>query len=263
MKTNRKIMFFDIDGTLLSETTHTIPKSTITAIRKAKEKNHLIFINTGRPLSTIDQCIKDLQPDGYVCGCGTYINYQGKELLSSTVKESLCKDIVNLIHRTNVEGVLEGKNAVYFKEENRHPFVKEIKQVYINNGFLVNKITDTNVSFDKFAIWYDNQSDIETFKQGIAQDFEYIVRGPDFLEIVPHGYSKATGIKYLLQYFNIDINDCYVFGDSMNDRAMLEYVKHAIVMGNGEPELFQHAYYVTKDIDEDGIYHALEHLELI
>ena len=35
---NNKIMFFDIDGTLLSEKTHSIPESTITALKKAKEK---------------------------------------------------------------------------------------------------------------------------------------------------------------------------------------------------------------------------------
>ena len=72
---NNKIMFFDIDGTLLSEKTHSIPESTITALKKAKENGHLIFINTGRTFSLIDNCIKDLDPDGYVCGCGTYIRY--------------------------------------------------------------------------------------------------------------------------------------------------------------------------------------------
>ena len=33
----RKIIFFDIDGTLLSETTHKIPESTKIAIKKAQE----------------------------------------------------------------------------------------------------------------------------------------------------------------------------------------------------------------------------------
>ena len=82
-------------------------------------------------------------------------------------------------------------------------------------------------------------------------------------KIVPLGCSKATGIQFLLDYFGLDKDDAYVFGDSFNDEAMLRYVKHAIVMGNGEPELFKLAYYVTKDIEEDGIYHALQHLNLI
>ena len=65
------------------------------------------------------------------------------------------------------------------------------------------------------------------------------------------------------EYFDQNKDDAYVFGYSFNDEAMLRYVKHAIVMGNGEPELFKLAYYVTKDIEEDGIYHALQHLNLI
>ncbi len=40
---NNKIMFFDIDGTLLSEKTHSIPESTITALKKAKE-NGILFL---------------------------------------------------------------------------------------------------------------------------------------------------------------------------------------------------------------------------
>ena len=44
---------------------------------------------------------------------------------------------------------------------------------------------------------------------------------------------------------------------------MMNHVKHAIVMKNGDPELFKYAYYVTKDIEDDGIYHALKHLKLI
>lgn len=258
----RKIMFFDIDGTLLSEKTATIPESTILSFKRAKEKGHLLFINTGRPISTINQSIKDLQPDGYVCGCGTYIEYHGKKIFSTTLSGTRCNQIISDLEKHNVDGVLEGKDAVYFAPSIRHPFPISMKEVYINNKFNVRSFLDTPVIFDKFAIWFDQQSNIDAFKKTIS-DFEYIVRGNDFGEIVPLGCSKATGIQFLLDYFTIDQEDCYVFGDSMNDLSMLEYVKHAIVMGNGEPELFRHAYYVTKDIEEDGIFHALEHLQLI
>ncbi|MFQ9889311.1 MAG: HAD hydrolase family protein [Streptococcus sp.] len=47
MATNKNYVF-DIDGTILSETTHTIPKVQLKDY-KSKEQGHLIFINTGRP----------------------------------------------------------------------------------------------------------------------------------------------------------------------------------------------------------------------
>lgn len=36
---DRKLLFFDIDGTLLSEKTHTVPQSAKEALKKAKEKD--------------------------------------------------------------------------------------------------------------------------------------------------------------------------------------------------------------------------------
>ena len=43
---NKKILFFDIDETLISHKTFSIPESTKEAIKKAKEKGHLVIINT-------------------------------------------------------------------------------------------------------------------------------------------------------------------------------------------------------------------------
>ena len=62
---------------------------------------------------------------------------------------------------------------------------------------------------------------------------------------------------------NIDDKDSYAFGDSNNDIHMFERVTNSIVMGNGNPELFENATFVTKDIDEDGIEHAMKHFNII
>ena len=43
-----KALFFDIDGTLLSEITKEIPQSALDALKKTAEKGNLTFINTGR-----------------------------------------------------------------------------------------------------------------------------------------------------------------------------------------------------------------------
>ncbi len=39
-----KYLFFDIDGTLLSDVTHTVPQSAIEAIKKAKRKWASLFL---------------------------------------------------------------------------------------------------------------------------------------------------------------------------------------------------------------------------
>ena len=43
-----KALFFDVDGTLVDDKTKEIPPSAVSAIKKAKEKGHKVFINSGR-----------------------------------------------------------------------------------------------------------------------------------------------------------------------------------------------------------------------
>ena len=66
MNTERKLIFFDIDGTIVTEARdgRIIPDSTRTALRKLQQNGHLCFINTGRALAEIDEPILQLQMDG-------------------------------------------------------------------------------------------------------------------------------------------------------------------------------------------------------
>ena len=43
----RKIIFLDVDGTIIDYDNH-IPESAVVAIRKAREKGHLVYVGTGR-----------------------------------------------------------------------------------------------------------------------------------------------------------------------------------------------------------------------
>ena len=258
---DRKLLCLDIDCRVLCDKTHTVPQSAKEALKKAKENGHLIFINTGRPISTIDQEIHDLNPDGYICGCGTYITYHDQVIYHHQLSKERCKEIASLIKKYEIDAVLESKDHVYFNENIKNPFVREIKERYTNNGFNVSSSTDPNLSFDKFTIWFDH--DISEFRKNILKNFDIIERSEEMLEIVPKEHSKATGIQTVADDFKSDLDHCYVFGDSFNDESMLRYVKHSIVMANGVQAMKDIAYFVTKDIEDDGIAYALEKLELI
>ncbi len=65
-----KALFFDIDGTLLSEITKEIPQSALDALKKTAEKGNLTFINTGRTWSELPEELKKLPFSGFLCGCG-------------------------------------------------------------------------------------------------------------------------------------------------------------------------------------------------
>ncbi|WP_294377493.1 Cof-type HAD-IIB family hydrolase [uncultured Clostridium sp.] len=260
----KSILFFDIDGTLLSETTHTIPKSTKAALKKARENGHLLFINTGRAFSNIDDIIKDLNFDGYVCGCGTYIEFKNKELFSKTFDNTFTKELVKNIRECKLDGIIESKTATYYDDFIYGPEVKKIKENHIPaKGQIIKTFDDNEMDCDKFVIWYNKNSDFQKFHNIYKNDFDFIHRDVNFYEIVPKGFSKASGIEFLIKELNISYENTYAFGDSTNDLSMLKYVKNSVAMGNSNPILFDFVSYITDDIEKDGIYNALKHFKLI
>lgn len=111
----RKLLFFDIDGTILSEgKKRYIPDSAVEAIHKLQQNGHLCFINSGRSWSEINDNIIDLGFDGFVCGCGTFINYHGKPLLADELPMELADAIYADLHSYKLEWLLEGQHAIYY-----------------------------------------------------------------------------------------------------------------------------------------------------
>ena len=70
-------------------------------------------------------------------------------------------------------------------------------------------------------------------------------------------------MEFLLNYFNLEKEDSYAFGDSYNDTTMFKYCPNGILMANGKEDLAQIVRFVTKDVDEDGIEYALQHFNIV
>jgi len=72
----RKIIFLDVDGTLIDYDNH-IPESAVFAIRKAREKGHLVYVCTGRSKAEMPPKIWDIGFDGMIGGNGSYVEHEG------------------------------------------------------------------------------------------------------------------------------------------------------------------------------------------
>lgn len=258
-----KALFFDIDGTLQSEKTGTIPESAKRAIAQAQANGHLAFVNTGRPRASLEPAILNLGLDGYICGCGTYIEYRGQILLNSVLPLKTQQKIVACLKRDHISAILEGTQAVYYAADERHPTVLDIRQHYAEVGFDTTKTwDDADLSFAKLTCWLNDDSDFNRFVKDMAHLLVPIKRGENFYEWIQPAYSKATGIHTILKRFNLSMEDAFAFGDSTNDLSMLQAVKYSVAMKESHSEVRQQAYWVTRDVDEDGIALALEHFGL-
>lgn len=265
----RKLIFFDIDGTIITEGEEGrfVPKSVLTALHALRKNGHLCFINTGRSYAEVDKGIRELPFDGLVCGCGTYITYQGEVLLSNTISFAQGNKIIQDLEACRLEWLLEGTEFIYYSSD---PYITHIgdfqaeHKILVPDAFnIVNPDAAKNLTFDKFCICLSENHEFDKFKSIYEDTLTFIDRGNDFFEIVPKGFSKASGIAFLESHFNIPHEDTIAIGDSTNDLPMLNYAAYSIAMANSSVELFDVVDYVTDSVANDGIYNAMQHLELI
>ena len=263
----RKIAFFDLDGTITSEIDGEIPQSTIDSIKKAREKGNLMYVNTGRSFNNIDQRFHNIGWDGYVCGCGTHIICEGREILYKTLPRNIIEEIVNSARECKMDLLFESKTCIYFDmfRPLSHPEAIEIYNGLLKTDCNMNvDLASPDFAADKFCVWLTKDSDLEKFRKVSDKYFQCINRYDTFKEFVPFGFSKATGIQTVLDFYKIPIENSYAFGDSNNDLPMLTYVPNSIAMGNSVPEsIFELVSYKTAKASEHGIEQALKHFRFI
>lgn len=258
----KKAVFFDIDGTLWNEHMQ-IPKSAIEAVRTLREKGSYAFLCSGRSRANI--CNKELLEigfDGVVAACGTHIEFHGKKVFEYLLSKKQVEHVLSVLKKHRMLAVLEGPQYVYVDEKD---FSEDPYVIYLRKELGENQKSITgNTEFEINKLSIDLKGNrMSRLVEELGEDFDAIAHNEWLVEIVPNGFSKATGIKKVCELLGVAREDTYAFGDSANDLDMLRFVAHGIAMGNAGNEVRQAAEYVTTKVMEDGIKNGLLHYGLI
>ncbi len=94
------------------------------------------------------------------------------------------------------------------------------------------------------------------------QKTEYPSRDLTILDLLPPGCSKGLALARLAERRGLTAGQVMAIGDNWNDKAMLEFAGLPVVMGNGAPDLVEHArmlgWQIAPGNDEDGVAQVLE-----
>lgn len=276
-----KAVFFDIDGTLLTDN-RTVSKSTISAINYLKKRGILVGVATGRDPRFVLQYMASL-------GLDIGITYNGQYIFS---REGVIHSRVLGVQQ--IEAMLD-----YAQEEHKDLSFGTAKGVVgsgimsMGTGNFAYRITRmipqswagfVNFVFNRLIRKIRPQKDIDLrvfLSQPIYQlmmlmteretkeletqfkELSFTRSSPYATDIISKGSSKLSGILIVAQRYQLTLDDIIVFGDSNNDFEMLQEIKHSVAMGNGTKKVKQVASYVTDTNNRDGIYKALIHFGVI
>lgn len=270
---DKKIIFLDIDGTLLSHTKGISPKS-IEAIKKAQANGHLVFLNTGRAKS-YSKPFLNLEVDGYVFGAGAHIEINQQTISNNTIEHKDMIKMIELLKENPLILVFEGSQKSYYTDQALAFFDKlytkreqendEIAMKYHAGRDMFNNLDsylDKPTPINKMTIYFRSAADYKFLKDFLANRYDFIMY-EQAAEIIVKNINKLTGIKKVCQHLNINIQDTIAFGDSYNDYEMIEGAGVGVAMGNSHPDILKLADLVTEDVNHDGIYHGFKKLNLI
>ena len=259
-----KAVFFDIDGTLVSFNTHKISDSSKEAIRLLKEKGIKVFIATGRIKNHINN-IDNLVFDGYITANGFDCYIGDKRIYRHNIAK---EEIYSLID--------------YLKNKELFPC-----SIMINSGIFVNYVTkeveevakSINLPIPAVDNYYEflenNINDILQINLFVDRKKEKelmlkIFKNCDssrwheaFADVNTKGGGKHIGMDKVIEYYGIKLEETIAFGDGGNDISMIKHANIGVAMGNANKELKEVADYITDDVDNDGVFNALKHFNII
>ena len=247
----KKFIFFDIDGTLTNKNQGGIVlPSTKIALQKLRQNGHFVALATGRAYFYAKPFKDEHGFDNMVSDGGNGLTIDNKLLgiepldrikAMRVIDECLTKRIpVTVGHaKRPVSYVLEGKEVV-----DKLGLRKEII-----------RISSFNDLEAIYKIFIDATEEQERELKSI-HEIGYISH-PD-IGLVIEPMDKFKGIRKMVELQKGSLANVVVFGDAKNDLSMMKEATISIAMGNAIDEVKSIATFVTKGNDDDGIYYACE-----
>ncbi|WP_080873074.1 Cof-type HAD-IIB family hydrolase [Oceanobacillus timonensis] len=262
MVSDKSILFFDIDGTLLTEEERTLPASTKEAIFQLKELGHEVAIATGRAKFLFDDLRKELDIDTYICYNGQYVVFRGEVIYANTLQTEALEELTAFALHNNHPVVYMNDEKMTTNVPNDHPYIVESIATLKVDAYPSQEQDFVKHNNIYQGLLFNTEGEEKIYQQRFP-DFDFIRWHPKSLDILPKGVSKALGIKKLLEYLDFPAERQYAFGDALNDMEMIQMIPNSVAMGNALPEIKEAASYVTKNASDNGILYSLQQFGLL
>ena len=250
-----KIIFFDIDDTLRNSKTGFVPSTIPTAFKQLRDKGILTGIATGRGIFGVVPEIKALKPDFFVTLNGAYIeDKKGNVIYSNKIAKDKVEEYITWTKEVGIDYGLVGSHAA--KLSRRTEMISQaIDPIYPD----LEVDPDFYQKEDIYQMWtFEDQGDDLILPDTLASTLRMVRWHEHSSDVVPISGSKAAGVAKVVDQLGLKPENVMVFGDGLNDLELFDYAGISVAMGVSHDKIKEKADYITKTLEEDGIFDALE-----
>ena len=255
-----KIVFFDIDDTLRNSKTGFIPTSIPTVFQQLREKGILTGIATGRGIFGVVPEIRELKPDFFVTLNGAYIeDKKGNVIDSNKISKDKVESYIAWTKEVGIDYGLVGSHTA--KLSTRTELISEaIDPIYPD----LDVDPDFYEKEDIYQMWtFEERGDDLILPDTLASTLRMVRWHEHSSDVVPISGSKAAGVAKVVEHLGLKPENVMVFGDGLNDLELFDYAGISVAMGVSHEKIKEKADYITKTLEEDGIFDALERFGMV
>ena len=265
-----KILFLDLDGTLLNDKKEVTPDNRA-ALERARAAGCRVAISTGRALPGAMGLVRQLG----LTGEGCYVSASnGGVLYDCGLDKVLARRCLRVEDGTELFAYAHGRglhvqtydrDSVVVTRPFNEPFVREYCRINYDMPWrVVESLAELDeppvkallmgpedrVALKEAKVWMEAH---------MAGRVECFYSSPIMLDIMPAGVNKGYGVRELCRRLGIPVELSVAAGDEANDIPMLEAAGVGAAMVNAAPEVRAAADYVTtRDNNHSGVAELVE-----
>lgn len=251
-----KIIFFDIDGTLLDIGQRQPSPKTVEALQRLREKGIRICIATGRSPMVLPK-FEGIEFDAWLTYNGSLCYTRSRTIFSNTLPAEAVGRLI-----ANAAGL---GRPVAVANRNRlaaNGYDPDLADYYAIAHLQLTVAEDFEQAAQEpvYQILLGcREEDHDAILQGVA-DAKIAAWWNRAADVIPANGGKGCGIRSILDYFGFSPAQALAFGDGNNDIQMFEAVGTGVAMENGSERLKAVADDICGPVSQDGIYHyCLQH----
>ena len=260
-KTGIRAVFLDMDNTVFSHRTNSIPVSAEKAIAALREKGILVFIATGRHVQELKWMnLYGFPADGWITVNGAYCyNDKGSYYNEPVSREDLAVLYDNL-KRDPFPCMFMDEQTIFINmddervrrsQEEIHtpmPEIADPERILHSDIFML-------VPYAEESIWHPVQQRMKHISATRWTDLA--------VDVYSDQCGKDRGVAETCRHYGLKKEETLAVGDGPNDAVLLEACGYKAAMGNAVKELKELADYVSTDIDEEGLRNVFVHYGLL
>ena len=257
-----KLIAIDLDGSLLDDNKN-LPADFWKIADQLFEKNIHLVIASGRPFHNVGAVFEPIKDKIYfACDNGSYVFHNNEEILITPLDKTDVEHFVTISRSVkNAYPVLCGKDLAYI--ENMEPEFKQQALKYYQHFEVVDdlaKVDDLVLKISLCDLEGSEQNSYPFYKQ-FETGYNVAVAGEIWLDITSKKANKGTAIEAIQNRLNISPAETLVFGDFLNDLAMIQNAGFSYAMKNAHPDIINAAKYITElDNNHGGVTHTIKQL---